>query len=126
MITIKCSENPIYQNKLLRLNKILAEIIGIINKDPFTKIYDYDYHNFTVVKHDKAIDGKLPYRLREGLEIPYKNTDGQNLVIYVKKNYRSSNSSWVRSEIRADYTKDSVYDFRKMLINLNLNVQQEQ
>ena len=123
IITIKCSENPIYQNKLLRLNKILAEIIGIINKDPHvTKKYDYDYHNFTIVRHDKALDGTLPFRLKKGLQLRYKNTDGQDLFLYVKKNYKSSNSSWVRSEIRSDATTYSVYDFRKMILNSKLNI----
>ncbi|MGZ5470856.1 MAG: hypothetical protein ACXW07_07835 [Nitrososphaeraceae archaeon] len=119
MITIKCSKNPIYANKLLRLNKILAKIIEIINKDPYvTKAYHYDSHNFTVIKHDVALDGTLPYRLKKGLHFKYENTD--NHYLYIKANYKSSNYSWVRSEIRADNPKDSVYDFRNMLINSNI------
>ena len=120
MITIKCSENPIYQNKLLRLDKILAEIIEILNKDPYvTKKYDHNSHNFTVVKHDKARDGKLPYRVKKGLHLKYENTD--NHFFYIKANYKYSNFSWIRSEIRADNTKYNVYDFRKMLLNSTLN-----
>ena len=119
MITIKCSQNPIYVNKLSRLDKILAEIIEIINKDPFTKVYEYDSNNFTVVKVDKARDGKLPYRVKKGLHRKYENTD--NHFLYIKANYKYSNSSWIRSEIRADNTKHSVYDFRKMLLNSTLN-----
>lgn len=128
MITIKCSQNPIYVNNLLRLDKILAEIIEIINKDPYvTKVYDYDYHNFTVIKHDFALDGTLPYRLKKGSLIKdppysYKNTDGQDIIPYVKKNYKSSNTSWVRFEIRADNTKYSIYNFRKMVLDSKLNI----
>ena len=118
MITIKCSQNPIYVNKLSRLDKILAEIIEIINKDPFTRIYEYNSNNFTVVKVDKARDGNLPYRVKKGLHLEYENTD--NHFLYIKANYKYSNYSWIRSEIRADNPNCSI----TTLINLNLNVLQ--
>ena len=52
IIMIRCSEKPILANDLLRFNRILAEIIGHINNNPFIKEYDYDYHNFSVVKYN--------------------------------------------------------------------------
>ena len=75
---IRCSEKPILTNDLLRFNRILTEIIGHINNNPYTKEYDYDYHNFTVVKYHYALDGTLPYRLKKGSLIkdsPYRSQE---------------------------------------------------
>lgn len=83
MITIQCSEKPIYSNQILRFNKILAQIIELINSNPYvTNQYDYDYQNFTVVKYDKAIDGKIPYRLKKGSSINCENKDDQGFYYY--------------------------------------------
>lgn len=129
VITVKCSENPILVNDTLRLNMILSEVLDHINNIStiakqldIKDYYNYDYSDFTITKHDFALDGLIPCLLPKGKRFKYTNQFGKELILYVKETYESSNSSWVRVEDRANKTTYILQDFRTKIQTRKLNL----
>ena len=135
VIFVKCSENPILVNDTLRLNMILAEVFGHINNIGtiakqlnITHYYQCDYDNISISKHDFALDGIIPCLLPVGTQFEYTNPtnpNGKKLILYVKENYKSINSSWVRVEDRANNTKYKLPNFRTEIQNRKLDLHYE-
>ena len=135
VIFVKCSENPILVNDTLRLNMILAEVFGHINNIStiakqlgITEYYQCDYDNISISKHDFALDGIIPCLVPVGTQFDYTNPtnpNGKKLILYVKENYKSINSSWVRVEDRANNTKYKLPNFRTTIQNRNLDLHYE-
>jgi hypothetical protein len=126
LIYISCSKNPILINDTKRLNFILLDIFTKLNevnpliKNEFKPAYQWYDFNYTIHRHDFALDGYLPFQLPRDYYKEYTNQNGEDLILYVKESYK--NYSWIRIEQRAISKKYSLPNYRTMIQERKLNI----
>jgi len=126
LIYISSSKNPILVNDTIRLNFILLDIFTKLNEaNPLIK-YEYkpayQWHDFdyTIHRHDFALDGYLPLKLPRDYYKEYTNQNGEDIILYVKQS--NKHYSWIRIEQRAISNKYSLPNYRTMIQERKLNI----